>query len=161
MKLGVRKTIKEIKDYGKYYFVQSLLASLVIGIALLISGMHHLVIVASIGSTAFIVFMTPQKRIARPKNIIGGHLIGFFSGAFCAFFVPPHSESVVMYALAVGISMFFMALTDTRHPPASGTALGIAISGFSWDVFFCLLIGVVALSLAHVLFRNVIKDFSQ
>ena len=161
MKFQFFKIPKTARHYAKYYFLQSLLASLVIFIALFISGMHHLVIVASIGSTAFIVFMTPQKRIARPKNIIFGHLIGFFAGALCHFLAYQKPFAIVIYALAVGTSMFFMALTDTRHPPASGTALGVAISGFSFDVLLCLLIGTLALALSHLALRDLIKDFSQ
>ena len=39
---------------------------------------NNLVIIASIGATASIVFVMPNDITAKPKRIIGGHFLDFF-----------------------------------------------------------------------------------
>ncbi|RLG91278.1 HPP family protein [Candidatus Bathyarchaeota archaeon] len=150
---------KELKQYWKNYVFQCFLATLTMFLLLLLLSMEHIVVIASIGSTAFIVFAMPKSITAKPRRVIGGHLIGFFSGSLCAMI--PHSSflwSVVVYSLAVGLSVFLMTIADAEHPPASGTALGIVISGFSLGIAYSLVISIVMLSLFHQLFKPVLKD---
>lgn len=54
--------------------------------------------------------------------------------------------------------MFIMVVIDTEHPPAAGTALGIAISGFSFNVIATLVLSALVLSLIHHFFRRNLKD---
>jgi CBS-domain-containing membrane protein len=54
-----------------------------------------------------------------------------------------------MYSVAVGLSFFTMVVTRTEHPPASGTALGVAIAGFSLGAAIAVVTSVVMLSLVH------------
>jgi len=51
-----------------------------------------------------------------------------------------------------------MVVTDTEHPPASGTALGVAVTGFSWNVAVAVVTAVVVLSLVHHFFKSSIRD---
>jgi len=117
------------------------------------------VIVASIGATAFIVFAMPRSITAKPRNIIGGHLIGVFCGSLFALI--PHSSmwsSVLIYSIAVGFSMFLMVVLDAEHPPASGTALGVAIKGFSLNVVTAVMVSAGILSLIHYFFKPYLRD---
>ncbi|MCS7374790.1 MAG: HPP family protein, partial [archaeon GB-1845-036] len=142
-------TLMKIKSWKKYVF-QSFLATLIVLLLILILKMEHIVVIASIGSTAFIVFALPKSITARPKNVIGGQIIGLLSGSICALI--PHSSfisSIIVYSVAVGLSIFLMITTDTAHPPASGTALGIAITGFSINIALSLIISVTILSFIH------------
>ena len=66
--------------------------------------------------------------------------------------------SILIYALSVGITIFIMIITETEHPPAAGTALGIAISGFSFYVTITMVINVVVLSLIHYFFKEYLID---
>ena len=66
----------------------------------------------------------------------------------------------MVYSLAVGLSMFLMVATDTEHPPASGTALGVTLTGFSPSVAIAILTGTIMLSLAHVFLKRFIKDLT-
>jgi CBS-domain-containing membrane protein len=68
----------------KNYFYQSFLATVVVFIVLLLLNMEHAVVIASIGATAFIVFTMPRNITTAPRRVIGGHLIGLFSGSLCA-----------------------------------------------------------------------------
>jgi len=151
-------TLMKIKSWKKYVF-QSFLATLTVLLLILILKMEHIVVIASIGSTAFIVFALPKSITARPKNVIGGQMIGLLSGSICALI--PHNSfisSIIVYSVAVGLSIFLMITTDTAHPPASGTALGIAITGFSINIALSLIISVTILSFVHHFLKPFLED---
>ena len=149
----------KLKAYWKNYVWQSALATAAVFTVLLFLTIEQAVIVASMGATAFIVFTMPKSVTARPRNVIGGHLVGLLCGSACAFFPHPSPmHSVAAYSLAVGLSVFLMVATDTEHPPASGTALGVAVAGFSWRIAMAVATGAAILSLVHSLLRPYLKD---
>ena len=67
---------------------------------------------------------------------------------------------IIVYAAAVGIAMFVMVVFDLEHPPAAGTALGIAILGAGEGAILAVLIGSVVLALAHRLLRRWLRDLT-
>ncbi|MCK4256753.1 HPP family protein [candidate division WOR-3 bacterium] len=161
MKRLISKIVKELRLYWKNYVFQSLFATLAIFIVLLTLSLQEAVIIASIGATTFIVFAMPKSITAKPRNVIGGHLVGLISGSLCALIPHPlFLHSIMVYSLAVGFSIFIMVITDTEHPPASGTALGVAIHGFSLGVTIAVIIRVVILSLIHHLFKRYLRDLT-
>ena len=150
---------KKFRENFHYYALQSIFATLAIFIVLIFLSIKHAVIIAAIGSTAFIVFAMPNNITAKPKRVVGGHTVGVicgFLGAFISLYssIPP----AISYSLAVGLSIFLMCITDTEHPPASGTALGIAVVGGSVYVGLFTILSAVMLSLAHRAFRPWLKD---
>ena len=145
----------------KNYLYQSFLATVVVFIVLLLLTAQHAVVIASIGATAFIVFTMPRNITAEPRRVIGGHLIGLLSGSLCALIPQPSIfYSIIAYSLAVGIAIFLMVALDAEHPPAGGTALGIAITGFSPNVAIAVLTSSILLSLAHHFFKRFLKDLT-
>ena len=46
-----------------------------------------------------------------------------------------------------------MVLTNTEHPPAAGTALGLDVEGWTPSAVLFVLLGVVMLSVVHMLLR--------
>ena len=151
----------ELRGHAKQYLLQSILATLSVFIVFLLLNMHETVIIASIGGSAFIVFAMPKSITAATRHVIGGHVVGIFSGFLCSLL--PHDHyllSLVVYSLAVGVSMFLMVITDTEHPPAAATALGFAIQGFAWKVALILLASVVVLSIIHWYFRHHMHDLT-
>jgi CBS-domain-containing membrane protein len=155
----LKLNLQELKKYWKNYLFQSALAGLSVFVLLVVLHMQNIVVVASIGSTAFIVFAMPREITARARNVIGGQLVGFFCGSLGGL-IPAsfHFPDALTYSIAVGLSILIMVVTDTEHPPAAGTALGVAITGFSIEVFFSLLISVVVLSIIHRFFKAHLKD---
>jgi CBS-domain-containing membrane protein len=145
----------------KNYLYQSFIATIIVFLILLMLNIENAVVVASIGSSAFIVFTMPRIITARPRRVIGGHIVGLVSGSLCALI--PHSAalaSISVLALAVGISIFLMVALDFEHPPASGTALGVAMTGFSVSVMLAVITSSLALSLAHHFSRRFLKDLT-
>lgn len=159
MKRSYHEIKTELKAYWRNYLFQSFLATVTIFIILLFLSLENAVVTASIGSTAFIVFTMPTAITAKPRNVIGGHLLGLLFGSVCALI--PHAHwisSVSVYSLAVGLSILTMVILDMEHPPASGTALGLAITGVSWAVAIALVCSVLALSLVHKLLEKKLRD---
>ncbi len=145
----------------KNYLYQSLMAMVVLFLVLLLLNMEHVVVIASIGSTAFIIFVMPRSVSAAPRRVIGGHLIGLFCGSLFALI--PHSTpltAILIYSLAVGAALYLMVVLDAEHPPAGGTALGVAITGFSFQVMIAILTSSIALSLAHRFLKRYLKDLT-
>ncbi len=143
------------------YIYQSLLATVVIFIILLLLNLEHVVVIASIGATAFIVFTMPRNITAAPRRVIGGHIVGFICGSAFAFIPHPTAlTAIIIYSLAVGTAVFLMVALDFEHPPAGGTALGVAITGFSVSVMVAVLTSSIVLSLAHRFFKKYLKDLT-
>lgn len=161
MERSMSKTIEEFRLFWKNYVFQSFFATLAIFIVLLFLNIQHVVIIASIGATTFIIFAMPNYITAKPRNVIGGHLIGFISGSLCAL-IPNSSflSSIIIYSLAVGLSIFTMVVTDTEHPPASGTALSIAMTGFSLSTAIFVIASIIILSLIHYFFKPYLRDLT-
>lgn len=145
----------------KNYIYQSLLATAVVFIILLALSVQNAIVIASLGATACIVFTMPKSVSAKPRRIIGGHIIGLLFGSLFALI--PHSSTVIavtIYSFAVGITICLMAALDFEHPPAAGTALGVAITGFSPGVLVAVLTSSIVLALAHHFSKRFIKDLT-
>ena len=153
----------------KYYIIQSLLATAAVAIILyFVEVMTHAAIVAALGASTFIVFAMPHSVTAQPRRLIGGHAIGLASGAFCYFVIlnlllgqlDTDWEWIrwCVYALAVGLSIFLMTITNTEHPPASATALGIMVHGWSWQTVVFILACAIGLAIIRRLFRRYLRD---
>jgi CBS-domain-containing membrane protein len=132
----IREELRTARKYWKNYVFQSLLATVSIFLVLIILDMDEAVLIASLGATAFVVFALPEKFTAHPRNVIGGHFVGLmcgFLGVVMLHLLPVASNIVenAIYALTVGLSIFIMTITDTEHPPAAGTAMGVVLKGFT------------------------------
>ena len=107
----------KFKELWKYYVFQSLLTGLVIFIVVLTVGKDKVVIIASMGATAFICFV-------RTKHVIGGHFIALICGAI---FVQTAMPYYVEFPSAVALAVFLMVVFNVEHPPAAGTALAAVV----------------------------------
>jgi len=151
----------EFRQHWKSYVLQSMLATVAVFIALYFLSMQHAVIIASLGATAFIVFAMPENITAQTRNVIGGHIVGLFCGFL--FSLIPHPSllsSLLVYSLAVGASIFIMVVTDTEHPPASGTALGVVMTGITLNVLIAVVLSIIILSVIHRLCKPYLKDLT-
>jgi CBS-domain-containing membrane protein len=158
--MWIRKTINEFRLFWKNYLFQSVLAVFALALAMLILNIgKRPVLIASVGATAFIAFAMPGELAAKPKSIIGGHLIGFLSGAI--FSVVPHSSTIgstIVYSFAVGLSLFLMVVLDFEHPPASGTALAIVSEDFSLNTFVGLFTSILIILIVAHIFRGKLRN---
>ena len=158
----MRKTIKEIaeefKKSWKQYVFQSLLAAIVIFVVFLGLKLEHPLITVSIGATAFIIFAMPRNITANPRNVIGGHAAGVIVG--CLLLLISHNtflSSIFIYSFAVGVSIFMMVTLNIEHPPASATALGIVMNGFSLKAGVIFFMSIVVLLVIQRYFKRFLK----
>jgi CBS-domain-containing membrane protein len=150
---------QEFKSLWKNYLYQSFLAAVAVFIVFWVLNIEQAVIVASIGATAFIIFTMPSYTTAKSRRVIGGHLVGFLCGVLGSLILSNIVITpIIMYSLTVGLSIFFMVALDFEHPPASGTALGVVISGFSLKVMIAVLTSAIILSLAHHYLKKYLRD---
>ena len=161
MKRTLSQMVAEFREHWKNYVFQSVLATLVLLLALWVMKANQMVLVASLGATAFIVFALPNSLTARPRNVVGGHVIGLLCGVLANWLAVSDSPYVIIvYAAAVGISMFVMVVFDLEHPPAAGTALGLAILGAGEGAILAVLTGALLLALAHITLRRWLRDLA-
>lgn len=104
-------------------------------LSIILRDVLNLILIASAGSTAFLVLALPHTRAAKPRNVIGGHSLCIIAGLFCSLVNVPGLEE----GLAVALGFFLMVATDSEHPPAGGTALALAGSPAPAGAVFILL----------------------
>lgn len=118
-------------------------------------------LIGSFGASSVLVYGAIQSPLAQPRNLIGGHLISAIIGVTVYKFLP---EIIWITApLAVSLSIVFMQITKTLHPPGGATAL-IAIMGSakikSLGYFYVLspvLTGSLILLVVALIFNNMTK----
>ena len=146
------------------YLFQCGLATLALIIILLIQdAVLRAAIVVAIASTVFIVFIIPDSVAATPRKVIGGHVVAVIIGSILfAILSIPAIDAVIkgssyiidlIAALSVGLSILLMVMTDTEHPPAAGTALGLIIPGWSWSAVVFIICGALILSMMRLVLR--------
>jgi CBS-domain-containing membrane protein len=133
------------------FIFQSILAALFLSITFILIWTINPVVVAGIGSTTFILFALPNNRSNTPRNIIGGHTLAMGIGVACSY-IP---IGVAAGGVAVGFAILIMTATDTEHPPAASTALGIAVEEFNTE----LLLFVVVATTLLVVFQRLIRKY--
>ncbi|TNG02861.1 MAG: HPP family protein [Gammaproteobacteria bacterium] len=85
-------------------------------------------VIASMGSSAVLLYAVPLGPLSQPWSFVGGHLISGFIGISVAKLVPDLS---IAAALAVSLAIFAMYVTHCLHPPGGATALGVVVGGES------------------------------
>lgn len=161
MKLDIYGLKRSVKTYWKHYFSQTLLSVSVLFIILILLTARDMVVIASIGATSFIVFAMPHAKSASARAVIVSYSAGLIIGSF--FGLLPFENIVLkalIYSTSVGCTIFFMLATDTKHPPAAGTALGVSMTGFEWDLAFAVIGSALILSAVHYLSKHELLDFS-
>ena len=114
-------------------------------------------IFAALASTAFVLFLMPHSITATPRHAVGGHVVSASIGVLFSLIIAGTEGtgyeiahgfgSDVLAAVAVGVAMLAMALSDTEHAPAAGSALGFAITDFDWVLYIALITSVVGMTL--------------
>jgi len=136
------KDIKIIDAHFKaqkhHYFLQCLMATAAVMIILLsIDTVFKEVMIASFGATAFTIFALPHFRTSRARCVAVGYVIGIVLGVGLRLLADAmvlawgiHAIYSIMGALGVGLSLLFMTITNSEHPPAAGLTLGLVLQGF-------------------------------
>lgn len=79
------------------------------------------------GASAVLLFGAPQSPLARPLNVVGGHVLSALTGV--AAFHMFGGETMLAAGMAVSTAIALMRLTETLHPPGGATALIAVVGG--------------------------------
>ena len=160
---------RRFRHHWKSYLLQCGLATFALLLILLaLDVVLQAAIVVAIASSAFIVFAVPHSNASSPRRIVGGHLVAVLVSAVVSLVhLTPVGANLgadlslgyylvvdMMAVVSVGLSIFVMVVTNTEHPPAAGTALGLVVVGWSLPAVIFVMLGAIALSAAHMLLRN-------
>lgn len=85
-------------------------------------------VVASMGASAVLLFAVPHGPLSQPWPLLGGHGISAVIGVGCVLLVP---SQVLAAAVAVAMSIAVMHYLRCIHPPGGATALTAVIGGES------------------------------
>lgn len=146
---------------GREKAVSALAAFAAIGLVIWTSQVlalseHRPFVIASMGSSAVLLFAVFHSPLSQPWALIGGHLVSAAIGVLCAGHMP---NPVLAAAAALGLAMLAMHLLRCLHPPAGATAVFAVIGGqpihdLGWGYVFSVVGINVALLLATALALN-------
>lgn len=106
-------------------------------------------------ATSIVLVMgSPTAEPAQPRALIGGHLVATIVGLLAVKLMGPAPWAA---ALAVGLAMVAMHLTDTYHPPAGIDPLVVVVNDMSWRFLIAPVgVGVLMLALFAFAWHNIV-----
>lgn len=156
------------KDKLKQYLLQCSLAGAVVFILLfLLDSVTQTVLIAALGSSAFIAFAMPRSVHSGPRHLVGGYVVGMLAGSvmwslFDWLSLAPGALAtaflIVCGALAIAVAMFAMVVTRTEHPPAAALAIGLVFNEWDFLTLAGILAAVTGLSIAKRLVLPMLMD---
>ena len=168
--------IKEMRLFDKKfrknihrYIFQCVLATLtILAVLFFLDVLTETAIIAALGASAFVIFAIPNSYSSDSRRLIGGYIVGIVVGIFCYyisitipssnFFTNMEMSLIVFGAIAVGIAIFIMAITNTEHPPAAGIALGLVINPWTWLTIVFILCAIIWLSSVRKIIKPYLMD---
>lgn len=88
------------------------------------------ILIASMGASCMILFVTPSSSMAQPWPFLAGHIVSALVGLEIHQHV---TDAIVAAPIALGISILLMFLLRCLHPPGAATAL-IPLLSSDWVV---------------------------
>ena len=160
---------KKFKKYTVKYILQCLLATLtILAILLFLDILNETAIIAALGASAFIVFTMPKQYSSDSRRLFGGYIVGLVVGFIFYIFttldfvinvIGNHTTSLIVFgSLAVGFSIFIMAVTNTEHAPAAGIALGLVINRWDYLTIIFIVIAIIWLASVRLILKNYLMD---
>lgn len=119
-------------------FAEKLRSGLAGGVAILWLGLmieflprghFPLLMLTSIAASTVLLFAAPHSPMAQPWNLVVGHVVSALAGWFTGMLI---GDVIVAAAVAVGLAILFMHMTDSLHPPGAATALTMILSSASY-----------------------------
>lgn len=98
-----------------------------VGLAIFLGGLTGIDewIMASLGASALLIFVTPSSPMAQPWAVIGGNVVSALIGITCNYCI---ANPLFALPLAASSAILGMFLLRCLHPPAAAVAL-IAVLG--------------------------------
>lgn len=85
-----------------------------------------LLLIASMGASATLLFVVPHGPFSQPWSLVAGHSVAALAGVACAQTIP---DPLLAAPLAVSLAIASMYYLRCLHPPGGGTALAAVVGG--------------------------------
>jgi CBS-domain-containing membrane protein len=138
----------------KKYFVQCtgifIAFSILIGLGDLIAGN---ILIAPFGATCAILFVFPDTKFARLRNVIGGYSICALVGVAASHIL---GGSPWIIAFAASMSIFLMMVTGLMHPPAGAVTIVAITTGAGWGfILEPVVMGALIIVIISIVFNRI------
>ena len=118
------------------------------------TGLSLPLVIAPFGASCALVFGAPLSQLAKPRNVIGGHLISAALGLLAAMLL---ASPALAMAVGVGLAIAGMLLTDTLHPPAGADPIVVVLSQATLSFLLMpVLAGTLCIVLIGVLYHRLV-----
>ena len=85
------------------------------------------------GASMVLVMAVYDSPLAKPKNLILGHILSALSGVIIFYLL---GNTFVSLGLGVALAVFVMMITNTVHPPAGANPIIVILTGQSISFVF-------------------------
>ena len=160
--------VKVQKNLIRYIFQCSLATLTILAILLFLDVLTETALIASLGASAFVIFTMPTTYSSDPRRLLGGYGIGISIGVLFSYLTKSHliellsanniNSLVVFGAIAVGIAIFIMTITNTEHAPAAGIALGLVLNQWDFTTLIFIIVAIIWLTVVKKLLQPILID---
>jgi len=107
------------------------------------------------GASMVLVMAVHESPLAKPKNILLGHIISALSGVIILYLI---GDNFLALGIAVALAVFVMIVTDTIHPPAGANPIIVILTGQGISfVLFPVAVGAFMLVVFAYLYNKLLK----
>ena len=107
------------------------------------------------GASMVLVMAVHESPLAKPTNILLGHILSALSGVIILYLIGDHFLAL---GLAVGLAIFVMIITKTIHPPAGANPIIVILTGQGITfVLFPVAVGAFMLVIFAYLYNKLLK----
>ena len=107
------------------------------------------------GASMVLVMAVHESPLAKPKNILLGHILSALSGVIILYLI---GDNFLALGIAVASAVFVMIVTDTIHPPAGANPIIVILTGQGISfVLFPVAIGAFMLVVFAYLYNKLLK----
>ena len=107
------------------------------------------------GASMVLVMAVYDSPLAKPKNLILGHILSALSGVIIFYLL---GNTFVSLGLGVALAVFVMMITNTVHPPAGANPIIVILTGQSLNfVFLPVAVGAFIIVAFAYLYNKLLK----
>ena len=152
----------------RYLFQAGLAAVGMFAVLLFVDSLSDAALAAGLGASVLIVFVHPSSHAAQPRCLIGRHALAILVGSAFSLilFAAPVASFLenlgpvrdLSLALSAGVLILVMAVTDTEHPLAAGTVLGMSTRNWEPSTTAIIITAVLLLAVIKRLMSPYLRD---
>ena len=107
------------------------------------------------GASMVLVMAVYDSPLAKPKNLILGHILSALSGVIIFYLL---GNTFISLGLGVALAVFVMMMTNTVHPPAGANPIIVILTGQSISfVFLPVAVGAIIIVVFAYFYNKILK----